>query len=428
MRRNKVERLTKKQTEHNAVEDEMPTVKDFIDNERVKKLVAITNRINIFSILGKDESETSDTLFMAWLFDLDKEKSNCFCRMFLKKIRFDFEFDYFKVFPEKTISSLSKMFDIGDSFSKITTRPDIAIIFYRNEDPCGLLLIENKINANESENQTKRYAQFMNSLSSVLYKKGIFMTRKNDEASSEYFEHFERNKVLKETVKNYQKQIDSNGTNPAVIGVIKQYCQKLYIEDEQDEIEMGIINEFRSLILIINDDEKMKRKIPDNYLLTYNYLYKRCKAYSKTVYNNWQEYKNFLTDIKNYKFELVAKIKKINDILVDEYGFIPHYSPANISYSFKKGIKMINTTNQKFAWLVVVANDLKIEFAKDPKMNWHDFENQLKKEKEFAGIRLVKPKESYGRNFGVRISSIKEFDEIVRRLIEFVKGYLLEPR
>ena len=88
MRRNKVERLTKKQTEHNAVEDEMPTVKDFIDNERVKKLVAITNRINIFSILGKDESETSDTLFMAWLFDLDKEKSNCFCRMFLKRKNF----------------------------------------------------------------------------------------------------------------------------------------------------------------------------------------------------------------------------------------------------------------------------------------------------------------------------------------------------
>ena len=62
----------------------MHTIEDFINDSEVKKLVAINNRINIFTILGKDESETADTLFLAWLFEQDKGEKG-FLRLFLHK-------------------------------------------------------------------------------------------------------------------------------------------------------------------------------------------------------------------------------------------------------------------------------------------------------------------------------------------------------
>lgn len=145
--------------------------------------------------------------------------------------------------------------------------------------------------------------------------------------------------------------------------------------------------------------------------------------WAKMVYKDYDEFISKSNIPKNDK--AVELRKEINDILVNdqEYKLIPNYSPTNFSYSFNKGIKMINTTNRMFAWLKIDGSDLKIEFAKDPKMNWNYFEKKLKD--QFDGIRLVK--KSDGKNFGVRISSIKEFNEIVRPLIKFIKGYLLNP-
>lgn len=382
----------------------MPTVKDFVDNGKVKELVKITNRINIFNILGKDESETSDTLFMAWLFNLDKEKDNCFAKMFLREIRFDDQkFDYFEVFPEKTISSLAEKFNVLDNFSKNRTKPDIVIIFYRNGVPCGLLLIENKINADESENQTAGYAQFMNSLSSVPNKKGIFLTREGKKASSESFESFERKKVLKKTVESYlQTQIISRGTNPAIIDLISQYYEKLDIEDRLDEIEKEIIMEFKSLILTINDDKEMKKEIPDNYLLTYNDLFDQCRKGTKTILKDYNEYifKNNFS--KNDK--IVKLGKEINDILVDKDRLVPRYTPSGISFLLNKKL---------FIWMTL---NLKKDYIQMGVGNWSEYKEQLEK-----NIPNIKKIQTYTpEKYDIRFNSMGEFNEIVKPAIDFV--------
>lgn len=159
----------------NVIKEQKNILKDFLeDDEELHKIESLVSNFNIFETIGIEKNENRHSNILAWLLN---PKSNhnlgdLFLRYFLKdlflKNDIDSNIDFFEI-------ALMDFDDIEIIREYIIGKRNRIDILIKSEQNNLLVIIENKIDSTEGQNQLKTYFELINSEFPKKYKKKLFV-------------------------------------------------------------------------------------------------------------------------------------------------------------------------------------------------------------------------------------------------------------
>lgn len=303
-----------------------------INGEPFRELEKYYSNKTIMDILGVSRNENKHSNIIAWILSSDEEhdlgdyplrkllETICFIKIKLGSVHLT-EFEDW-ILPEEIISGNYKISDIKVKREKLILdkkRLDIYIEFTirysEKEEHEVFIIIENKIDSNEGENQTTDYYNWAKQHASNEKKKfiGLFLSPSTKQEYNEYLKNGKNTKCqCVEFIQiNYQYLVDGV-IEPCALRV-KSYENKYIIENYLRCLSQP------SLKLIVNDSNQYRgphtkkiKKHTNDVDIDFTIL-AVSKKEKDMVQRIWSEHENILTSIISTIYGNVDDLK-VNDI------------------------------------------------------------------------------------------------------------------
>ena len=314
-------------------------LENFICDTKLKELECLFGQFNIFDCLRLTRTEIRHSNFIAWLLDPNEthKLKDYFLKQFLIKVLSLNKKDLSKI-SGKELTLLS---DEGKEIKETYFIPSIIDIdcwdmteteVYRELENIDLLLvdeknkfvlvIENKIDTCQHDNQLTRYRDYVDvQYQSDEYKK-LFIYLKPQKEKVELPYIFVSYQVIVDLIKNLLVEIKEN-SNQDVVTLIKHYqdilerdimkeenigtiCAKIY---KQHKVAIDLINKYGTpqkelgdILQEVLEEKDYLQDVVKESNSSYLCLPKDIKDKSKLVFGDWTKNHNYITALKFVNF------------------------------------------------------------------------------------------------------------------------------